>query len=340
MTYMHQQVLPSYSSTTGGNYNVMLPLHVKANHTTTVLEVTDQDKLEFRALSIQVALEKDLPHLTQIFTKHQYRSNSDQNDTMIEAMTPQERALHWLLYEDTSTSPDRKDLYQRYIVTVLFFATTNNHKKEWKHGDLHFLSSLHECHWYKSIHRTKHLGIHSCNSDMQITNIFLPEMNLHGAIPEELGYLNPVITNLDLQNNHLHGTIPITLGRLTNLKSLTLNHNSLNGTIPTHLGQLTQLRTYHHFIMQCNIFFFLCLKFDQSLSDTYNLCFEFLTAENLLLHFNDIHGPDNTVSTKYFPPKIGTNMWTDCARNVDPIVCQACTVCCDGLSNCQPRESE
>ncbi len=29
-------------------------------------------------------------------------------------------------------------------------------------------------------------------------------------------------------------------------------------------------------------------------------------------------------------------MWADCNRQINPVQCECCTVCCDPLSNCSP----
>ncbi len=51
------------------------------------------------------------------------------------------------------------------------------------------------------------------------------------------------ITKLDLPNNNLTGTLPPEIGNLTGLESLWLfNGNSINGTLPPEIGNLTELR--------------------------------------------------------------------------------------------------
>ena len=32
------------------------------------------------------------------------------------------------------------------------------------------------------------------------------------------------------------------------------------------------------------------------------------------------------------------NLWTDCSRLHDPVLCECCTVCCDSLDSCIPKE--
>ena len=77
-------------------------------------------------------------------------------------------------------------------------------------------------------------------SNGRVTRLDLPENNLTGPIPPELGGL----TNLEelyLRSNSLTGLIPPELGGLTNLEALWLYGNSLTGPIPPELGGLTNL---------------------------------------------------------------------------------------------------
>ena len=92
----------------------------------------------------------------------------------------------------------------------------------------------------------------------------LPENNLGGSLPAELGDLShlrvlnlyrnsvsgplpPEIGNatrlreLDLGEDQLTGPIPATLGRLVNLRSINFESNRLSGPIPPELGALTEL---------------------------------------------------------------------------------------------------
>ena len=56
---------------------------------------------------------------------------------------------------------------------------------------------------------------------------------------------NDRVTELDLPENQLTGSIPSELGNLTNLESLSLGYNQLTGSIPPQLGQLTKLWQLH-----------------------------------------------------------------------------------------------
>ena len=75
----------------------------------------------------------------------------------------------------------------------------------------------------------------------RVVGLDLPDNNLRGALPAELGNLGG-LAFLSLNSNRLTGTIPAELGRLSNLTSLQLADNQLEGPIPAELGRLSKLR--------------------------------------------------------------------------------------------------
>jgi len=81
-----------------------------------------------------------------------------------------------------------------------------------------------------------------------IRELYLPECQLSGEIPTVADDGTPIwpqlgdtLTNLYLYNNQLEGAIPADLGSLSQVKELLLNGNQLSGAIPLELGNLTQL---------------------------------------------------------------------------------------------------
>ena len=80
------------------------------------------------------------------------------------------------------------------------------------------------------------------NSDGFVTELSLPENNLTGTLPAQLGDLAH-LRRLVLDNNELTGPIPPQLGNLGELTILDLSWNGLQGSIPSELGMLTSLDT-------------------------------------------------------------------------------------------------
>ena len=83
-------------------------------------------------------------------------------------------------------------------------------------------------------------GVTAGGTPKRVTRLVLPERQLSGTIPTELGALTR-LTNLDLRGNRLSGSIPAELGRLSNLEVLHLHGNRLNGSVPAELGHLSKL---------------------------------------------------------------------------------------------------
>lgn len=74
----------------------------------------------------------------------------------------------------------------------------------------------------------------------RVTHLSLPNNNLTGTIPTQLGDLDQLI-HLYLNKNNLTGQIPVSFGDLTALEQLSLKDNDLSGTIPSSLGNLPNL---------------------------------------------------------------------------------------------------
>ncbi|MEM7131734.1 MAG: hypothetical protein AAF702_35805 [Chloroflexota bacterium] len=82
----------------------------------------------------------------------------------------------------------------------------------------------------------------------RVTVLNLPQNNLSGQIPCEIGDLSQLM-ELNLSQNQLTGPIPCELVTMQQLTLLDLSHNQLDGELPSQLGnlaQLTQLRLSHN----------------------------------------------------------------------------------------------
>ena len=86
--------------------------------------------------------------------------------------TAQYKAFHFIAeYDKRKIHPDDDLLIQRYALAVIFYATNG---QNWRYGNFHFLSGVHECHWYKKKHSTI-MGVAACDPNMHVTHLQLCE---------------------------------------------------------------------------------------------------------------------------------------------------------------------
>ncbi|CAI0406748.1 unnamed protein product [Linum tenue] len=86
------------------------------------------------------------------------------------------------------------------------------------------------CHWR---------GV-ACNIDRRVTSLSLPDKQLAGYIPSELGLLDS-LTRLTLSGNDFAGFIPSPLFNAAALRYLDLSRNRLSGPVPPRIGSLQLL---------------------------------------------------------------------------------------------------
>ena len=80
----------------------------------------------------------------------------------------------------------------------------------------------------------------STDHEGHIWSLWLPENQLSGPVPPELGQLLG-LRYLNLFQNQMSGEIPTELGQLENLVEMNLHDNQLTGTVPESFGGLTNL---------------------------------------------------------------------------------------------------
>ena len=82
----------------------------------------------------------------------------------------------------------------------------------------------------------------SCSADgREVTEISLPESNLTGPLPADIGRLTS-LKKLILSRNRLQGAIPAEIGDCTALEELRLDGNNLRGEIPAAITRLQALK--------------------------------------------------------------------------------------------------
>lgn len=167
--------------------------------------------------------------------------------------SPQNIALNWAttdpLHEAVPTKVDGQVnpldvmLVQRYVLAVLYFSTGGPSKWDDKMG---FTSNSLECSWNKLISTPGYItpklveGV-SCDTDMRVTTIFIPQNGLQGSLPSELQYL-PHLDVVNFQDNRLTDNIPDEYGNLYHLLYFNLNNNTMTGSIPDFLGNWRDLQ--------------------------------------------------------------------------------------------------
>ena len=72
------------------------------------------------------------------------------------------------------------------------------------------------------------------NTDGCVEQLSLPNNNLTGDLPTEIGQLSE-LTNLSLVGNNLTGQVPVELGDLQKVTSITIGKNQWSGTVPANL---------------------------------------------------------------------------------------------------------
>lgn len=70
-----------------------------------------------------------------------------------------------------------------------------------------------------------------CSQDLRVITLSLPNSQLLGSIPPDLGLIEH-LQHLDLSNNFFNGTLPVTLFNSSQLQVLSLSSNVISGDIP------------------------------------------------------------------------------------------------------------
>jgi len=152
--------------------------------------------------------------------------------------TYEHEALVWLADSDPkrfdATTPIEKIL-ERFVLANFYFSTGG---QGWNR-QANFCTKRSVCEW-----NDKTSGVF-CNSDKQVSKILLPQFNLNGTIPHDIGLLSNMEI-LNLTKNEVSGSIPVSIGIMSSLKSIDLSFNEISGRMPESLAMLMDL-TYLDF---------------------------------------------------------------------------------------------
>ncbi|XP_057816468.2 probable LRR receptor-like serine/threonine-protein kinase At4g37250 [Cryptomeria japonica] len=79
------------------------------------------------------------------------------------------------------------------------------------------------------------------SNESRVISVVLPQSQLVGWIPQELGCLEN-LRHLDLSGNEINGTIPAELFNATDISKLVLANNAISGALPSEVKQLKGLQ--------------------------------------------------------------------------------------------------
>jgi len=147
--------------------------------------------------------------------------------------TSKYKALVWLADKDPkhlhSSSPI-EEVLQRFVLADLYFSTTGD---QWN-NKYKFLTRKNVCDW-----NDKTSGVF-CNENGQITTLLMPENDLYGTIPQDIGLLSNM-ERFNLTRNRLEGTIPNSIGIMSSMTNFDLSMNEISGSIPKSIAMLLDL---------------------------------------------------------------------------------------------------
>ena len=193
---------------------------------------------------------------------------------IVDANSPQNRAIQWLANDDVvyrqlptdAVSDPTNRFLQRYVLVTFFYAMDG---ENWNYKPK-FMTEEDECAWSAVgigedyMKGTFVMGV-SCNPDLKVETLMLPQNKLAGSLPSEMKYLTnlevlslpfnnvtgeiPDLSPLkeliffDMRYNNLEGTMPEFLANIRTLEVLTVSNNDLSGTISPSFGSLARLHT-------------------------------------------------------------------------------------------------
>lgn len=123
--------------------------------------------------------------------------------------SPQNAAACWLIHIDKSKRSNRNAFLQRYVLSVLHYASTKANTKPWDWpmavdepsamtNQGKWLSSAHECKWYGVM-------CSGLTGKGKIYELRLGFMKLDGIIPREMYLLGNTLKDLDFHANDFQG---------------------------------------------------------------------------------------------------------------------------------------
>jgi len=189
-------------------------------------------------IGVSVGIASDGVHERAFRPEHRFWSLGETIEATVgrdiyDNSTDEYAALVWLADSDPkrldANSP-MEEILERFVLANLYISTNGD---EWA-KKMHFRSKKSVCDW-----NDKTSGVF-CNDDKQVSKLVLPESNLNGTIPHDIGLLSN-IEIIDLSKNALKGSIPISIGIMSSLQTIDMSFNKISGKIPSSVAMLMEL---------------------------------------------------------------------------------------------------
>ena len=209
----------------------------------TIGVVIGRDSVQTSSAPTDAIKTSDPSRISQMMTMITNMGWSESNIDWDNVASPQRRAVEWLATDDPlqlKVDPTEEFMY-RYALATIYFAFNGN---DWVY-DLHWLSIDNVCEWRKYFETKDGIAIEigvSCHDGGHVKEIFLPQTNLVGAIPYEIGLLLD-LEDLNLFGNIVQGGLPDSMRHLQKLEVLILHGNAMSGRLPPWITSLTKLKT-------------------------------------------------------------------------------------------------
>jgi len=170
-------------------------------------------------------------------------SQNTAESLLFDTSTPQGQAFRFMLEEDSYSysleDGDSEDvkLSERFALVTFFYAT-NGH--QWVQN-CSFLSDVDYCEWRVTNDVGTLIGVQRCTDEGRVGVLLLPDLDLNGTIPPEVGAFSNITEFSIARNPALIGTLPEEFFELTSLNDIRIFSNSLSGTLSPAIGDLSML---------------------------------------------------------------------------------------------------
>ncbi|GKY92030.1 hypothetical protein MPSEU_000174600 [Mayamaea pseudoterrestris] len=167
-----------------------------------------------------------------------YKAADLNTSVLTKTGTPQFQAIQWLADEDMRRVAIGPAIVQRYVLAVMYYALGG---AQWSFQQTGWLKGkTHECDWNFGLSADQlppsttannwHVGVQCKGGGRKVDHIFLPNNNLKGELPQEMGLLTSMV-HFSAFKNALSGALPTSLGMWKSLQYLNLQNNQLTGQL-------------------------------------------------------------------------------------------------------------